>query len=268
MTKKKRMDPVILIIIILSVLCLAVFGAIIYMELTLTPQASQATEATKATQAIEPTESTAQATKPEQPAPPQAMSALLSRGQVTTEQLAQAQCNQLITVESDGNRAKIRFFTCTDGVWKEETQLACSGFLGRNGVSARKREGDGCTPTGLYSIGYGFYRNTAPKTGLETFQITQETYWVDDPQSIHYNQRIEGTETKDWNSAEHMMRYSEYEYGFVVNYNTEAVPGAGSAIFFHINDNPTAGCIATTEEMVLAYLAKLNKSQSPYILIL
>lgn len=59
----------------------------------------------------------------------------------------------------------------------------------------------------------------------------------------------------------------EYEYGCVVNYNTNAVYNAGSAIFFHVSNKPTAGCIGTSKEFVLKYLSKLNSSSNPYILI-
>ena len=64
-----------------------------------------------------------------------------------------------------------------------------------------------------------------------------------------------------------MNDYSTYDYGFVINYNMPAKYNAGSAIFFHVGYKPTAGCVATSEEMVMQYLIKLNKAKSPYILI-
>jgi L,D-peptidoglycan transpeptidase YkuD (ErfK/YbiS/YcfS/YnhG family) len=101
------------------------------------------------------------------------------------------------------------------------------------------------------------------------FQITEGTYWVDDPGSRHYNRRAEGAESRDWDSAEHMIDHeSGYKYGFVIEYNAERVPGAGSAIFFHIGANRTAGCIAAAEEDVLNYLAALDTAKNPYILII
>ena len=146
--------------------------------------------------------------------------------------------------------------------------LSCGGYVGKNGAVDEKREGDKSTPRGLYSIEQAFYFAEAPVTGLPTFQITKDTYWVDDPESKYYNKRVEGTENQDWTSAEHMYRYSKsYEYGFVVGYNVEAVPYAGSAIFFHVSDHPTAGCIATDREFVLQYLAVLDETKNPYILI-
>ena len=42
--------------------------------------------------------------------------------------------------------------------------------------------------------------------------------------------------------------------------------GKGSAIFFHISSSPTAGCVGTSQEMVLEYLKVLDKDKNPYIL--
>ena len=56
-------------------------------------------------------------------------------------------------------------------------------------------------------------------------------------------------------------------FGFVIDYNTEAVYNAGSAIFFHVSYNPTAGCVGTDREMVLQYLSKLDAYKHPYIII-
>ena len=107
-----------------------------------------------------------------------------------------------------------------------------------------------------------------PNTGLTTFKITNDTYWVDDPNSVYYNKRMDGTQNKDWNSAEYMIDHpTEYEYGFVINYNTDAVYNAGSATFFHVRNKPTAGCIGTSREFVLKYLSKLNSSSNLYIYI-
>ena len=214
-----------------------------------------------------PTEAIEEPTLPAVEEQPVQLTELISLENITYDMLAEKQCSQLITVEADGNKANIRIFTCEDGLWQAQPDLNCSGFLGRNGSSANKQEGDGCTPIGLYGIGSGFYTKNAPETGLDLFQVTKDTYWIDDPNSQFYNQRVEGTENKDWKKAEHMIDYPEYLYGFVVNYNMPVVKGAGSAIFFHINDNPTAGCIATTEQMVLSYLALLDKEQHPHILI-
>ena len=129
-------------------------------------------------------------------------------------------------------------------------------------------EGGYATPKGIYSISDAFYIYEAPVTGLSSFQITNDSYWVDDPNSVYYNQHIEGLENKDWESAEHMIDYTTaYEYGCVIDYNTDAVYNAGSAIFFHVSYSPTAGCVGTDKTMMLEYLSVLDKSENPYIAI-
>lgn len=199
---------------------------------------------------------------------PAVLTMLLAENGTTYEDLAQRGCSQLVCVVANGTSATIRFFSCNDSIWQEHTQLSCKGYVGRSGVRTDKREGDGSTPGGLYGIGNAFYMHDTPETALDTFQITTDTYWVDDPNSKFYNQRVEGLENKDWDSAEHMIDYPVYRYGFVVEYNLTAEYNAGSAIFFHIGDNPTAGCIATEIETVKAYLAELDTARKPCILIL
>ncbi len=198
---------------------------------------------------------------------PEDLTNLLSAVEKSYSDLSNSSCTQLVTVDSNYTNATIRLWEFTDGIWTEAESYFCYGFVGSMGTVDNMSEDISGTPRGLYPIGSAFYRYTEPDTMLDIFQITDETYWVDDPDSKYYNQRVEGTEDKDWDSAEHMADYSVYNYGFVVNYNMPAVYNAGSAIFFHIGSSPTAGCIATDEIMVTSYLSALNKELNPYILI-
>ena len=199
---------------------------------------------------------------------PDDMKNLLSQNGNTVDDLSAVNCSQLITVDSNGATAKINFYRLQNNQWIFDNDMSCSGFVGAKGVTQDMQEGRKASPKGLYSIGDAFYINNAPATGLTSFKITKDTYWVDDPNSAYYNKRVEGTQNKDWNSAERMIEHpAEYEYGCVINYNTNAVYNAGSAIFFHVSNKPTAGCIGTSKEFVLKYLSKLNSSSNPYILI-
>ncbi len=198
---------------------------------------------------------------------PDEFTALLSKAGYDVNALS---CGQLVIVESQGNSAVVYFYEKQEnGIW-QSGGLTVSGWVGSNGVDEKSQEGDYKTPSGLYSIGEAFYIDDEPATGLDTFKVTENTYWVDDPSSEFYNQRVEGTENKDWNSAEHMISYYySYRYGFVVNFNMNpVVPGRGSAIFFHCGTEPTAGCIAVSESDVLNYLEKLDKNKNPYILLM
>lgn len=214
------------------------------------------------------TETTVDATQaPAALSAPDTMTEILAQGGSSLQQLSDIGCTQLVTVSSSGSSAQLRFFSCENNTWTEDETLSCSGFVGRNGVTSDMHEGGNASPFGLYHIGDAFYINDQPATGLNSFRITSDTYWVDDPDSSHYNQHMEGTAEKDWNSAEHMIDISGYRYGFVIDYNTAAAYGKGSAIFFHISSGPTAGCVGTDESSVLAYLAKLNASANPFIMI-
>lgn len=169
-------------------------------------------------------------------AQPEALTEILDRSLVSYAQLAEVSCRQLVVVDADHDKATISMYIC-DAVGKwTDTGLTTEGYVGTNGVSRESYEGSRMTPAGVFPIGEAFYIEEKPKTGLSTFQITENTYWVDDEDSELYNQRIELDGEKTWQSAEHMIEYTDaYKYGFVVEYNQNPVePGRGSAIFFHV----------------------------------
>ena len=195
---------------------------------------------------------------------------LLSKGGISVSALNSKSIKQLVVVDSSGTTASVSFYENSGSGWKLDSNLNADGYVGRQGTSSSPSEGKAATPQGLYAVGDAFYQGSKPDTKLNTFKITSNTYWVDDPNSKYYNKRVEGTSNKDWSSAEHMSEISSYKYGFVIEYNTNPIKkGAGSAIFFHISHNsPTAGCVSVSEDKVLAYLKKLDKSKNPYILII
>lgn len=202
---------------------------------------------------------------------PENMQALLDEGGVSAADLAARDIRQLVVVNSSGTAADISFFEAKDGAWKHRDSLNCSGNVGAMGTVSPTVMGEDVsgTPQGLYPVGEAFYQNDMPVTGLRSFKITPDTYWVDDPTSEYYNQRVVGTDNQDWFSAEPMADISGYRYGFVIEYNTNPIiAGSGSAIFFHIGSGSTGGCVSTSEEMVLQYLAALDAAENPYILIL
>ncbi len=271
--KKQRNLP--LIAILSALAAVGVFSVILLSPGPETPEApvlsaqpvTQAPETTQ-TEAETEAETTVPSTEPSETVPqPARLTELLDKSGISYEELEQKNCTQLITVVSHDTSAQLRFYSCREGVWEEIPQLYCLGYVGRNGVTADKREGDGRTPGGLFGIGSAFYISDAPETKLDVFQITGDTYWVDDPESVFYNQKVEGIQNQDWNSAEHMISYDEYRYGFVVEYNPGCEKNLGSAIFFHVGKGYTAGCVAAGEDMLLGYLKELDKEKNPHILI-
>lgn len=178
---------------------------------------------------------------------------------------------QLAVVDSDDSGATITFYEKKEGVWEQlEDMTAFSAFVGRQGVSTDANEYDDYTPFGIYALGTGFGIKENPGTAMPYFQVTPESYWVDDPESRFYNQHVEGTEDSDWGSAEHLIDYEpSYNYALEIRYNTDpVVPGKGSAFFMHIGSAPTAGCVAMPEENMLQLLRWLDPEKEPYVIII
>lgn len=123
--------------------------------------------------------------------------------------------------------------------------------LGRSGVIARKKEGDGATPLGCFELLHVFYRpdrGRAPKTVLPVEPITCDAGWCDDPGHRLYNRPVKLPFAA---SHEKMWRDDRlYDVVVVLDCNMyPAVRGRGSAIFFHIareTYTPTEGCVAVS----------------------
>ena len=96
---------------------------------------------------------------------------------------------QLMVVDAYGTQADVYLFSYNDGLWLSE-EVECSGFVGNGGVGEKQSEDDNVTPSGLYSIGDAFYTAEQPTTWLNTFRITENTYWINDPESSMYNQKF------------------------------------------------------------------------------
>jgi len=136
--------------------------------------------------------------------------------------------------------------------------------LGRSGVRADKREGDGATPIGAFPLRRILFRPDRlpkPATGLPTQPIEPELGWCDDPARPEYNQLVRLPFAA---SHERLWRDDGlYDVLVVIGHNDDPVaPGAGSAIFLHVAEPefvPTEGCVALT----LADLLRLLVSCGP-----
>ncbi len=128
-------------------------------------------------------------------------------------------------------------------------KFPCS--IGRGGIQARKREGDGATPIGVHRITGCLYRpDRLARPNFWALPIRLGDLWCDDPESPSYNQltRIPCTA-----SHETLHRADPlYDIILLTDWNwPDAVPGRGSAIFLHQwrrPHYPTEGCIAFCRE--------------------
>ncbi|MBS0527768.1 MAG: L,D-transpeptidase family protein [Proteobacteria bacterium] len=135
--------------------------------------------------------------------------------------------------------------------------------LGRGGIKANKREGDGGTPSGTFSpvrLWWRADRHPRPRTFLPVRPITPTDAWCEDPADRHYNQaiRLERGENGDrLTRADHL-----YDFIIEIDHNTRPrVAGRGSAVFLHLardNFGPTAGCVAMTRPAMLRLLRRIG----------
>jgi len=136
--------------------------------------------------------------------------------------------------------------------------------LGRGGVKADKREGDGATPVGTYPLRRVLWRADRlerPETGLPAAPIAPDDGWCDDPADPAYNRPV----TRPY-PASHEELWREdgvYDVIVVLGHNDDpVVPGLGSAVFMHVarpDREPTAGCVA----LPLPDLLRLLKDCGP-----
>lgn len=138
--------------------------------------------------------------------------------------------------------------------------FACS--LGRSGITHTKREGDGATPIGRFELLNVYYRadkGPCPVTYLPVAPLSDSDGWCDSPEHSLYNRPVdlpfEGNHEKMWRDDR------LYDIVVVLNQNMyPAVPGEGSAIFFHIAREgflPTEGCVAVYPEVMRQILSEM-----------
>lgn len=149
-----------------------------------------------------------------------------------------------------------------------DTGYPCT--LGKGGVcpAADKREGDGCTPLGSWPVRGVLLRPdriaAPPPMALPWRWIRPDDGWSDGAADPAYNRPVR---LPHGFSAERLWRDdAAYDVIVVLGHNdAPPVPGAGSAIFFHLwvpdahgLPKPTEGCIAVARETMLALLPQFT----------
>ena len=140
--------------------------------------------------------------------------------------------------------------------------LETKAFIGKNGLTINKIEGDGKTPKGIFKLGIAFgIHDIKIDKGIKYIKINENLYWIDDVRSKYYNKLVDITKVnKDWKTGEHLIEYkNQYEYAIEIKTNENNIPGKGSAIFLHCaTGKPTMGCIAIEKEKMIEVLKKIN----------
>ena len=204
----------------------------------------------------------------------------------------QPKCLQLILVLSPKARSIPAHLWLLERVSAEQPWQTAVGpiavTLGRTGLAwgdgehsgdppgglRMKKEGDGCSPAGVFQMPFAFgyaSASDASMVRLPYIPLTSTVFAVDDSQSRFYNQVVDTLRvTKDWRSAEIMRRDDWlYRWGVYVEHNPRNKAFRGSCISLHIwrgPGEPTAGCTAMAEEDMKQVLTWLDPLKQPRLI--
>ena len=139
-----------------------------------------------------------------------------------------------------------------------------------------KREGDGKSPAGVFSLGTAFgAEKELPESshGYPYLSVSSTSYCVEDVRSKFYNQLIDSTlvNVQGWRKWSPLERPDGlFRWGVFVNQNTKPTQvGAGSCIFLHIWRGPgisTSGCTAMPPAAIGEIVRWLEPSAEPLLI--
>lgn len=142
--------------------------------------------------------------------------------------------------------------------------LALPAAIGRTGITAFKREGDGGTPLATMRLLYGYRRTDRLRHAVSALPLRStkmRDLWCDEPGHPSYNRPV----SAPFRASHEEMRRADglYDLCIVLDWNiVRRKRGAGSAIFFHLAHDdyaPTAGCVALMARDMLRVLPFLRK---------
>jgi len=143
------------------------------------------------------------------------------------------------------------------------SRLVMPVALGRGGIRADKREGDGGTPAGVFHplrVWWRADRLWRPRTTLPLRRIGSDDAWCEDPADRRYNQPFRRSANEP---GDRLHRHDGlYDVVIEIDHNRRPrVAGRGSAVFIHVarpGFGPTAGCVALRRPELLELLARLS----------
>jgi L,D-peptidoglycan transpeptidase YkuD (ErfK/YbiS/YcfS/YnhG family) len=151
------------------------------------------------------------------------------------------------------------------------------GVAGQEEPGLHKHEKDKRAPAGIFKLGdvYGYEATLPPGGDYPYHEVTEADAWVDDPRSPHYNEHViaDPANLPAWFSRER-MKSGDFAYHWLIDIQHNehpAIPGEGSAIFFHIRrgvTRPTSGCTSMAEENLVKMICWLRREKQPeYVLL-
>jgi L,D-peptidoglycan transpeptidase YkuD (ErfK/YbiS/YcfS/YnhG family) len=192
------------------------------------------------------------------------------------DRLETGSATQLITVVARtraSTQGSLRLWTKRGVCWRQAAG-PWTAWLGQNGTSPAKREGDRRTPAGIFGFLRTMYGVTgSPGVRYDYRRVVCGDWWVEDPASAYYNRFRHvrcGSSPPFRTTSEDLSRSpTAYRHFAVVAYNTSpVVPGRGSGIFFHVSTGrPTLGCVSLPLPRLVAALRWLRPGAAPLIAI-
>lgn len=141
--------------------------------------------------------------------------------------------------------------------------LAIPVAIGRGGIRANKREGDGGTPLGTFRLRRLWWRADrlpCPRTLLPLRRIHHDDAWSEEPGHRLYNRPFR----RRADEAGDRLWRDDHLYDFIIELDHNMRPrvtGRGSAVFIHAarpGFRPTAGCVGLELNALRRLLAQLG----------
>ena len=168
-----------------------------------------------------------------------------------------------IKCATDGDfHAELTIYQAENGKYKEV--FKCPAVVGKNGPG-KQSEGDTKTPLGTWEVGEAYGINDDPGSKIKYTKVTEDMYWcATGSNGNNYNKLIYKSDNPnaDYSEDEHLVEYpGVYNYLLDLGYNKAGAPYAGNAIFLHCwrgEDSPTGGCVGVAEENMVKVLQTIT----------
>lgn len=204
-----------------------------------------------------------------------------------------ASSSQCLVGTSDGwdsSNVTLTFYEKSGGAWKRvgeswKARLGKSGLVWGKGLNpvpsgaVTKKEGDNRSPAGVFSIGgaWGYDSSIRKNRSLFYRKVTSRDLWVEDPASPKYNQNVilDHEPATAWEKKQQMKQGDDaHSLKLFIAHNAppNAVPNAGSSIFFHIwrggGTKPTAGCTTMEKPKLQWVISRIDPARNPLYVLL
>jgi L,D-peptidoglycan transpeptidase YkuD (ErfK/YbiS/YcfS/YnhG family) len=151
------------------------------------------------------------------------------------------------------------------------------GVAGQKEPGRHKAESDKRAPAGIFALGKVYTYETALPPGADYpfYTVSAADAWIEDPALPHYNEHIviDLKNPPPWFKKQQMKQGDfAHHWKIEIRHNADSPqPGAGSAIFFHIQRGPnkhSSGCTTMPQPILLSIIRWLRAGANPHYALL